>query len=236
MNEIKNILFLIITVTLSSSCNNSNSKNKFNAPGDPSTDSTDTIQSAIIVDSIQIDTAHRSLIDCNPNPTGTDLLMTVKPQQAYFWCWAACAEMVMEKFRDATISQCDEANKQFNRADCCNSPTPDQCNEGGWPEFEKYGFSADTTHSQALTWEDVKTQIDCQKIPFCFTWQWRPAPGNGGHMMVASGYKTENGENYVYILDPDPVGEGHPRWILYAEYVSGPTYTHWDDYFNIRRR
>ena len=45
------------------------------------------------------------------------------------------------EFLGASITQCDEANKLFGRTDCCNNPTPVGCINGGWPEYDKYGFT-----------------------------------------------------------------------------------------------
>ena len=52
-------------------------------------------------------------------------------------------------------------------------------------------------------------------------------------MMVANGYTTVEGENYVEMLDPWPPNVGDHRFITYSAYVSGPGYTHWDDYYDV---
>jgi len=54
-------------------------------------------------------------------------------------------------------------------------------------------------------------------------------------MMVARGYVTLEGTNYVYITDPLPVNTGDLRIIPYAAYVSGSGYTHWDDFYDITK-
>jgi len=205
MSEIKNILLLFIILTLLLSCNNSNDKNctPVSDPDNP----------------------------CTPNSNSSDLLMTVIPQEVELWCWAACGEMVMEKLGNA-ITQCDQANMRFGRTDCCESPTSDDCNRGGWPQFNMYEFKADSTLDAALSWEDVQHQIDCQKTPFCATWKWDEG---GGHMMVISAYKIEDGEKWVMLDDPYPVNAGLSSWIRHSEYVSGPGYSHWNDFFNIRK-
>jgi hypothetical protein len=197
MNELKNIFFPIIILTLLSACSN-------NGPGS----------------------------SCNP-PNYKNLSMTLRPQEKSNWCWAACGEMVMEKL-GATITQCDEAKKRFGRADCCNSPFPGDCNKGGWPEFEKYGFTADSTNHEELTWEEVKGQIGCLKTPFCATW--KRISVNEGHMVVISGYKITNGIKYVRMRNPLPVNQGSSRWIRYTYYVSHSPYEHWNDYYNIKKR
>ena len=54
-------------------------------------------------------------------------------------------------------------------------------------------------------------------------------------MMVATGYVTVGGIDYVSILDPWAPCAGDSRIITYAAYVSGSGYTHWDDFHTIRK-
>jgi hypothetical protein len=136
------------------------------------------------------------------------------------------------EFLGVNVTQCDEANKRFGRSDCCNSPVPGACVNGGWPEFGKYGFSFKTTSNAPLSWSDVRKQIYCKKKPFAFSWHWA---GGGGHMMVVIGYVTVNGVDYVTINDPLPENVGSQRVITYAAYVSGSGYTHWDDYYDVTK-
>jgi hypothetical protein len=157
------------------------------------------------------------------NPTPTNLF----PQQTSMWCWAASGEMVMG-YLGGMMSQCEQANQRFGRTDCCDSPTPGACVVGGWPEFSKYGFSYDT--GGALSWTALKAQIDTNKTPFAFSWHW---DGGGGHMMVVTGYKVINGQNWVSINDPWAPNEGDQRDILYSEYVDAAGYSHWTDYYNV---
>lgn len=232
MNQIKRLLFPVIILVLLSSCNNDSSNNG-------TSNSNGEIQNPTFKDSLQSYTLNPEESiqsgpgSCTPNPNSRNLSMTLKAQEENFWCWAASGEMVMEKL-GATITQCDEANKRLGRADCCNSPTPNDCDKGGWPEFEKYGFTADHTTNAALSWTNVKKQIDCQETPFCATWKY--TNGNGGHMVVISGYKILNGVKQVRMRDPLPVNRGSSRWITYTYYVSHPGYKHWNDYYNIEKR
>jgi len=53
-------------------------------------------------------------------------------------------------------------------------------------------------------------------------------------MIVASGYLTAGGTNYVAIRDPWAPCNGAVRIITYAAYVSGSGYTHWDDFYKIK--
>jgi len=166
------------------------------------------------------------LNDLNP-VIGNPLPANLFPQQTSMWCWAASGEMVMGYLGGMT-SQCEQANQRFGRTDCCDSPTPSACVLGGWPELAKYGFTYDT--GGALSWTDLKAQIDTLHTPFAFSWHW---DGGGGHMMVVTGYKVINGQNWVSINDPWSPNEGSQRDILYSDYVDGTGYSHWTDYYNV---
>jgi hypothetical protein len=170
---------------------------------------------------------------CKPDPNLGSVTIVATDQHMSNWCWAASAEMCMEYLGSPAIEQCDQANKRFSRNDCCNSPTPNACNNGGWPEFPKYGYESEHTSDAPLSWDEIKNQIACRKVPFCNTWHWS---GGGGHMMVISGYALIDGQQMVYLRDPLPVGTGSSRWLTYSAYVSGSGYTHWDDYYNIRKK
>ncbi len=148
------------------------------------------------------------------------------------WCWAASGKMCMG-FLGKSVEQCDEANKEFGRTDCCGHPVPGDCINGGWPEFAKYQFSAVHTSDQALSWEQLREQIGCKGKPVAFTWHWI---GGGGHMMVAKGYYTSKGNNYVRRDNPLPRGIGTEDVIPYDEYVAGDDHTHWDDYYEITKQ
>ena len=150
---------------------------------------------------------------CKPALIG-DLPVTLHPQETGMWCWAASGQMVMD-YLGTSPSQCTQANNRFGRNDCCTidlcppptepSGSPCNCVCGGWPEFNKYGFTFKKTTNAALSWDELQEQVSpmpfCKKRPFCFTWYW---PGGGGHMMVAKGYLTLEGTRYVSILDPWP--------------------------------
>jgi hypothetical protein len=174
---------------------------------------------------------------CNPGNIGSQAV-TLDAQQTSMWCWAASGKMTMDFVHPASsIQECDEANKRFGRTDCCNTPVPDACVNGGWPEYAKYSFTATHTSDAPLSWADLKSQIYCSKKPFAFSWHWN---GGGGHMMVATGYVTISGTNYVSVNNPLPPnssvsGGGTEEIYTYEKYVGGTGYdhSHWDDYYNI---
>ncbi len=168
---------------------------------------------------------------CSPEPLASQAV-ALRGQETPVWCWAASGEMCMD-FLGTDVSQCDEANKRFGRTDCCNNPRPAACVNTGWPEFDKYGFNFNRTHDTALTWNQLKEQIECKKKPFAFSWHW---PGGGGHMMVVKGYVEADGTNWVYYDNPLPVGVGSHELKTYPDWVSGSGYTHWDDFYDITKQ
>ncbi len=176
---------------------------------------------------------------CNPGNIGS-VPATLNGQQTDMWCWAASGQMTMNYLRPASnVQQCDEANKRFSRTDCCTSPVAGACVNGGWPEYEKYEFKATTTSDAPLTWDQIRNQVYCAKKPFAFAWHWN---GGGGHMMVATGYVTIDGTNYVSVNNPWPpsvpqlsANGGVQEVYTYDKYVGGTGYdhSHWNDYYDI---
>ena len=189
---------------------------------------------------------------CKPLLTET-LPVTLRPQETSMWCWAAGGEMTAEYIAGGNVQQCVEANARFGRTDCCNSPTPAACIVGGWPDglYTSAGLTWDRTTDAALDLSVLKRQISqqkyCAKKPFAFTWHWNTG---GGHMMVARGFRTvvipevQFGRinlpsitfHMVEVNNPWPPNVGTHEWITYGNYVSGADHSHWNDYYNIRRR
>lgn len=171
---------------------------------------------------------------CNPPLVATVDVPTL-PQQASNWCWAASGQMTMRYFGH-DVAQCTEANNRFGLTTCCRNNSG-SCNNGGWPEYEKYHFTADQTSNAALSWEQVRSQIYCARKPVAFSWHW---PGGGGHMMVLKGYLVVNNVKYVDVNDPLPftnletITGGTETIMTYDFYVSATGHhTHWNDYYNI---
>ncbi|WP_300443916.1 papain-like cysteine protease family protein [uncultured Mameliella sp.] len=171
--------------------------------------------------------------DCNPGSIGTVLNLRNIAQETGVWCWAASGEMVMSYIGNVDVPQCQQANNRFGRSDCCNSVVPNGCLSGGWAEYSRYGFKANS--SGALSGADLKAEISvggsCRGRPFTFTWAW---PGGGGHTMVAMGYSVLNGKIVVHVQDPWPPNVGDYEVITYDYYVQSPGHhTHWTDYSDI---
>lgn len=149
-------------------------------------------------------------------------------QQTGMWCWATSGEMIMN-YHGHDVAQCKQASHRFGKQ-CCDNWN--DCITGGWPQFENWGFSFQKTNSQALSFDQLKAQIDGNK-PIAFSWAWS---GSGGHMMVVIGYKKGDQAvpDMVCINDPWPPYVGDYTIIPYTEFVSkAGQYTHWDDFYDI---
>jgi hypothetical protein len=139
------------------------------------------------------------------------------------------------EYMGASIQQCDQANERFVRPDCCK--VPGACDNGGWPEFFRYGFTFARTFNAALSWDEIKNQIYCKEKPFAFTYKYPPTVCDGqdcGHMMVAFGYETDAAGNWLWIYDPQISGPSINR-IPYEIYADPRPFTHWDDFYNITK-
>lgn len=162
------------------------------------------------------------------NPLGVKL----EGQQESNWCWAATGAMIMD-YHGRGVTQCKQACNQFGRQDCCN---PSVCDEPGWPEFAKYGFSFKRTSNKSLSKAQIQNQIDNGR-PVAFTWHWLDENGKDegrGHMMVIVGYATQNGVLYLRVNNPLPVNQGNQIWITYDYYDKGSDHSHWDDFYDIQ--
>ena len=164
---------------------------------------------------------------------GRTLSVVPHPQETDHWCWAASGEMVMH-YLGRDVSQCTQVNDSLNRTNCpctqcSNAVANPSCLEYGWPNFGRYGFSFQRTSYAALTWTQLKAEIDAGR-PVAFTWQYA---GGGGHIMVAIGYREIDGTRSVVVFNPLPVCQGDHEIITYEAYQSDANYSHWDDFYNI---
>lgn len=139
------------------------------------------------------------------------------------WCAIAAAEMILAYY-GSTIGQCEGANVDFHRSDCCNSPSSSVCNPGtgsftGTP-LDYYGVGYTGASSQ-LSYAQFTAEIDAGR-PVSIGYNWN---SGGGHALNVSGYDNDSGSQWMYIDDPGSTG---PYWITYTTYVGGasPTFDH----------
>jgi len=163
------------------------------------------------------------------------LPIPLRPQETSMWCWAASGKMVMEFVQPGlVVSQCEEANSYYSRTDCCKSPIPEPCiNGGGWDVLAKYGFSFNRRDGSPLSWDELKSQI-CANKPVMFAWAW---DGGGGHMMVVTGFSDDiSSQHYVHINNPWPPMVGDTKVLTYDAWVNGDGYSFWAVYYDIQKK
>jgi len=130
-------------------------------------------------------------------------------------------------------------------SDCCSSGTSCSCNVGNGGSsvqfpFDYYGNSTGTT----LTWDQLRYQIWANNEPVTFAWNWCPCPQPsnccGAHVMVVTGYETDSqGNQWVYVNNPEPVGQGDFECMSYDEWSQDTSngdpfgaHTHQGDWFD----
>jgi hypothetical protein len=146
------------------------------------------------------------------------------------WCAITCAQNLLE-FWGSTIQQCEEANYDFGRSDCCNYgawtlPAQDgTCNPTtgsftGKP-LAHFGGHYTSYPDNTFSFSQFETEINNNR-PVSIGWTWN---GGGGHAMNVAGYDTST--NSLYVYDPKN-GTGctmgsDPCWMTYATYMGGPS-------------
>ena len=131
------------------------------------------------------------------------------------------------------VLQSQQAYDQFRSLRCYLPFGGGACDQPAWPAFGLYGFTSQRTQDgMPLSFEQLKNELDNNRY-VAFTWNWK---SGGQHMMVATGYKVSNGENYVTVNNPWPPLLGDTMIIPYSEYVSGSDHTHSTDFYQIEKR
>lgn len=139
----------------------------------------------------------------------------LQKQKHSLWCWAAVSASVEHYFSPrSTSSQCRVANKVLGVADCCQTPTPQRCNQPqALEDALAVGRLRGRTLERALTPHEIRREIK-GNLPVCVFIKWR---GGGGHFVVICNYDKVN--NVVDVADPryDP---GTTISMLYGDFVS----------------
>jgi len=113
------------------------------------------------------------------------------------WCWAACSTSVDHFYNpSSTVTQCQVANNQTNRTDCCTNGSGSGCNIYGYLDRAlTFVNRLDHMTGSTTAYNDLVAQINA----------WRPLgirvawSGGGAHFIVASGYEQGS---LVVIDDP----------------------------------
>jgi hypothetical protein len=189
-------------------------------------------------------------------PANYNLIVPVVGQQESEWCWAACGQM-LDNYVDPlpSVQQCLEANQMFSPSgpepqpppnsacttqwsDCCANGSSCACNVGDGGNYGSFTLDASSTPGMPLTWDQLRYQIWVVNSPFSFGWNWYPCCSS--HVQVVTGYATDTqGNQWVYVNNPSPVGTGDFECMLYDEWVEDTSndtpygaHTHEGDWFN----
>lgn len=173
-------------------------------------------------------------------PGSCDLTVQVVGQHESMWCWATSAKMVMEYVAPLPrVPECVEANYHTHNTDCCTDGSSAACDKGGpLNPLPRYPFTySDTPPHTPMTFDQLRYQVWVSKSPVGFAWSW---VGGGGHVMVVTGYSTDSqGNQYVWINNPEPVGKGSAEVMPYSEFCEDTSpsdpygaHTHQSDCWN----
>ena len=153
-------------------------------------------------------------------PAEKFLRIRYEPQGKQPWCWAASGAMGLDSFGkvvrpcDLVNDYCEAKGLACKPLDCCATPDAKDCAIGGWPLLELHGVNY-TCQEGALTPAQALQELGCNERPFAFAWK---NVDRTGHMVLATGYYTEYGEDFLVIHDPQ-VGQSQP--ITWREYLKG---------------
>jgi papain like cysteine protease AvrRpt2 len=130
---------------------------------------------------------------------GDLLSFTMQHQQQSNWCWAATSTSVAHYYNaSSTWAQCEVANSQTGRTDCCGAGAATACNLAE-PLDNPLAIVGHLDHAifGTSTFAAVRGQIDVGR-PLCLRVAWS---GGGAHFLAAIGYNGQ-GTEMVFVDDP----------------------------------
>lgn len=154
--------------------------------------------------------SHRILLDWPPLldlweilrklfPLWVKLDFTMEHQQQTNWCWAATSVSVARYYDPTTLwTQCQVANDQLSRTDCCGTGASGPCNVYGFlgAALTTVGHFDHSTGS-ASTQATIRTEVDAGR-PLGMRTAWS---GGGAHFLCVIGYRGGRW-NLVAVDDP----------------------------------
>jgi len=151
------------------------------------------------------------------------LQFQMQPQQQSNWCWAAVATSVSHYYDAASSwNQCDVANGQLSRTDCCGPGAAGPCNVYGYLDdaLTRIGHFDHSTGS-VTHFPSVRGEIDGSR-PLCLRVAWS---GGGAHFLSIIGYL---GDATGYLALDDPIyGKSDISYdTLKASYQGSGSWTH----------
>ena len=130
------------------------------------------------------------------DPVDVVLRFTMQQQTQANWCWAATGTSVSHFYDpNSTWTQCQIANGQLGRTDCCGAGASGACNVYGSLQdaFQRVGHWA-STQGGTVSWSGIESQILLGR-PLGIRVAWS---GGGAHFICATG--TED-NSMVWVSD-----------------------------------
>ena len=152
--------------------------------------------------------------------TEVNIPVPYRPQLLDGWCWAATIEMIVLTLTGQDVQQCQLANLEFQRNDCC--PTNPQCDYGvALTSFAgilmNWGIDSQLIE-YPLSFEEVQQQI-ANDYPIIYNLTFQGDVYHTG--IIADAHQDQYGNQWVYFLDSDLVffqhlGRAPYGWVAYA--------------------
>lgn len=156
------------------------------------------------------------------DPADVVLRFPIQRQEQSQWCWAGVAQSVSRYYvPGGTWTQCQIANRQWSRTDCCGAGATGACNNPstlGTALTTVGHFDRQTSNQESL--QTVESELLAGR-PLCIRVGWA---GGGGHFIVAAGVEDDG---FVWVSDP---GGGTTALVAYdtlrTAYRGSGTWTH----------
>jgi hypothetical protein len=126
-------------------------------------------------------------------------------QEKANWCWAACADMILDFYGASLVTQCRIVNNFFTRdgaRSCCRPENNEVCDEGCNKEdiktvYDRFSFSA-LFIEESITFQKLALEINAGR-PVQVGYKWN---SRGFHVAVVIGWRRGAHGDVVFIHDP----------------------------------
>lgn len=124
-------------------------------------------------------------------------------QEQTNWCWAACAQMVLRRFGNSTVRQCDLAHRLFGEPSCCDNPSSPLCNEAAQvPDiagvYSAWGRKKPEYVGKSVPFETLQNEINAKRpVEVGFIWK-----DGTGHQAIVCGWDVDDTGPLLLVNDP----------------------------------
>lgn len=128
----------------------------------------------------------------------------VRQQQTY-WCWAACAEMILNKF-SIEKNQCEIVSRTLGIDECCEDGSTADCNQPlkisrVTELYEAYGINV-TYRDGDLSMDEIVEHVSANHVLKVGLVWWDPP--FSGHAVIINGYDLADDDDEPLVLFVDP--------------------------------